>query len=64
VQRKSGAPYFIDKMPNNFLHTGLILLALPNARVIDVRRHPLGCCFSVFKQHFARGQSFSYSFRT
>jgi predicted Zn-dependent protease len=61
VQRKSGAPYFIDKMPNNFLHTGLILLALPNARVIDVRRHPLGCCFSVFKQHFARGQSFSYS---
>jgi len=61
VQRKSSAPYFIDKMPNNFLHTGLILLALPNARVIDVRRHPLGCCFSVFKQHFARGQSFSYS---
>jgi len=61
VQRKSSAPYFIDKMPNNFLHTGLILVALPNARVIDVRRHPLGCCFSVFKQHFARGQSFSYS---
>ena len=60
VQRKSSAPYFIDKMPNNFLHTGLILLALPNARIIDVRRHPLGCCFSVFKQHFARGQSFSY----
>ncbi|TLZ06184.1 MAG: sulfotransferase, partial [Gammaproteobacteria bacterium] len=57
---KSSAPYFIDKMPNNFLHTGLILLALPNARIIDVRRHPLGCCFSVFKQHFARGQSFSY----
>src|SRR5207302_1739569 len=60
VQRKSSAAYFIDKMPNNFLHTGLILLALPNARIIDVRRHPLGCCFSVFKQHFARGQSFSY----
>ena len=60
VQRKSSAPYFIDKMPNNFLHTGLILLALPNARIIDVRRHPLGCCFWVFKQHFARGQSFSY----
>jgi predicted Zn-dependent protease len=60
VQRKTGAPYFIDKMPNNFLHLGLILLALPNARIIDVRRNPLACCFSVFKQHFARGQHFSY----
>jgi tetratricopeptide (TPR) repeat protein len=60
VQRKTGAPYFIDKMPNNFLHVGLIALALPNAKIIDVRRHPLGCCFSVFKQHFARGQHFSY----
>lgn len=47
-------------MPNNFLHVGLIALALPNAKIIDVRRHPLGCCFSVFKQHFARGQAFSY----
>lgn len=60
VQRKTDAPYFIDKMPNNFLHLGLILIALPNAKIIDVRRHPMGCCFSVFKQHFARGQAFSY----
>src|SRR5581483_4005745 len=60
VQRKSNAPHFVDKMPNNFLYVGLIALALPNARIIDVRRHPLGCGFSVFKQHFARGQHFSY----
>ena len=61
IQRKTDAPYFIDKMPNNFAHIGLIHLALPNAKIIDARRHPLGCCFSAFKQHFARGQSFSYS---
>ena len=61
VQRKTDAPFFIDKMPNNFLHLGLILLTLPNAKIIDVRRHPLGCCFSAFKQYFARGQHFSYS---
>jgi tetratricopeptide (TPR) repeat protein len=60
VQRKRGTPYFIDKMPNNFAHLGLIRLILPNARVIDARRHPLGCCFSGFKQHFARGQNFTY----
>ena len=60
VQRKSGRPLFIDKMPNNFAHIGLIHLILPNARIIDARRHPMGCCFSGFKQHFARGQSFSY----
>jgi hypothetical protein len=60
IQRKSTAPLFIDKMPNNFMHVGLIHLMLPNARIIDARRHPLGCCFSAFKQHFARGQSFSY----
>jgi tetratricopeptide (TPR) repeat protein len=60
IQRKQGARYFIDKMPNNCMHVGLIALALPNARIIDVRRHPLGGCFSVFKQHFARGQHFSY----
>jgi tetratricopeptide (TPR) repeat protein len=60
VQRKSDRPFFIDKMPNNFAHTGLIHLILPNARIIDARRHPLGCCFSGFKQHFARGQAFSY----
>ncbi len=61
VQRKTAAPRFIDKMPNNFLHLGLIQLMLPNAKIIDARRHPLACCFSGFKQHFARGQNFSYS---
>jgi tetratricopeptide (TPR) repeat protein len=60
VQRKTDRPLFIDKMPNNWAHVGLIALALPNARIIDARRHPLGCCFSGFKQHFARGQGFSY----
>jgi Flp pilus assembly protein TadD len=61
IQRKTAAPYFIDKMPNNFVHLGLIHLALPNAKIIDARRHPLACCFSGFKQHFARGQHFTYS---
>ncbi|MBV6423797.1 MAG: Beta-barrel assembly-enhancing protease [Steroidobacteraceae bacterium] len=61
IQRHSAAPFFIDKMPNNFAHVGLIHLLLPNAKIIDARRHPLGCCFSAFKQHFARGQAFSYS---
>ena len=61
IQRKSDAPLFIDKMPNNFMHAGLIHLMLPNATIIDARRHPMACCFSGFKQHFARGQSFSYS---
>ena len=60
VQRKTAAPYFIDKMPNNFAHIGLIHLMLPNARIVDARRHPLACCFSAFKQHFARGQHFSF----
>jgi tetratricopeptide (TPR) repeat protein len=60
VQRKLGRPFFIDKMPNNFAHVGLIHLILPNARIIDARRHPLACGFSNFKQHFARGQAFSY----
>ena len=60
IQRKLGRPFFIDKMPNNFAHIGLIGLILPQARIIDARRHPLGCCFSAFKQHFARGQTFSY----
>ena len=60
VHRKLGRPYFIDKMPNNFFHIGLIQLILPNAKIIDARRHPLGCCLSCFKQHFARGQSFTY----
>jgi cytochrome c-type biogenesis protein CcmH/NrfG len=61
IQRKAGTPFFIDKMPNNFAHVGLIRLALPNAKIIDVRRHPLACGFSMFKQQFARGQDFSYS---
>lgn len=61
VQRKSDRPLFIDKMPNNFANVGLIHLMLPNAKIIDARRHPMGCCFSGFKQHFARGQGFSYS---
>jgi len=60
AQRKTVAPLFIDKMPNNFAHVGLIHLILPNSRIIDARRHPLGCCFSNFKQHFARGQHFTY----
>ncbi|MFZ0269469.1 tetratricopeptide repeat-containing sulfotransferase family protein, partial [Caulobacter sp.] len=60
VQRKTDRPLFIDKMPNNFAHIGLIALMLPNAKIIDARRHPMGCCFSGFKQHFARGQNFSY----
>lgn len=61
IQRKTDRPFFIDKLPNNWLHTAFIHLILPNARIIDARRHPLGCCFSNFKQHFARGQAFSYS---
>jgi tetratricopeptide (TPR) repeat protein len=61
IHRKRGTPFFIDKMPNNFVHLGLILVALPNAKIIDARRHPLACCLSGFKQHFARGQQFSYS---
>ncbi|HVR82232.1 MAG TPA: sulfotransferase [Luteimonas sp.] len=61
IHRKSDAPLFIDKMPNNFAHIGLIQLALPKAKIIDARRHPLACCLSAFKQHFARGQNFSYS---
>jgi predicted Zn-dependent protease len=60
VQRKTAAPFFIDKMPNNFAHVGLIHLMLPHAKIIDARRHPLGCCLSGFKQHFARGQTFTY----
>lgn len=61
IHRKAGKPHFIDKMPNNFAHIALIHLMFPNARIIDARRHPLACCFSNFKQHFARGQSFSYT---
>ncbi|MGB5246240.1 MAG: sulfotransferase [Woeseia sp.] len=60
VQRH-GLPYFIDKMPNNFQHIGLIHLILPNAKIIDARRHPMAGCFSCFKQLFARGQTFTYN---
>jgi hypothetical protein len=61
IVRKTDAPFFIDKMPNNCLYVPLIHLMLPNARIIDARRHPLGCCFSCFKQHFARGQNYTYA---
>ena len=61
IQRRTERPFFIDKLPNNWAHIVLILLALPNARIIDARRDPLDCCFSNFKQHYARGQAFSYS---
>jgi len=54
-------PFFIDKMPNNFCHIGLIHLMLPNAKIIDVRREPMACCFSNLKQLFASGQEFTYS---
>jgi tetratricopeptide (TPR) repeat protein len=60
VQRGKGSPFFIDKMPNNWVYAGFIRLILPNAKIIDARRHPLDCGFSNFKQHFARGQAFSY----
>ncbi|WP_189402918.1 tetratricopeptide repeat-containing sulfotransferase family protein [Arenicella chitinivorans] len=58
---RAGAHYFIDKMPNNFRHIGLIKAILPNAKIIDARRDPMACCFSGFKQLFAEGQEFSYS---
>lgn len=60
VQRKLGAPCFIDKMPNNFAHLGLIQLIVPNARIVDIRRHPLACGMSLFKHLFAHAQHFSY----
>jgi hypothetical protein len=58
---RTGKPFFIDKMPNNFRHLGLIHLMLPNARIIDARREPVACCFSNYKQLFASGQQFTYS---
>ncbi|MBT7334183.1 MAG: tetratricopeptide repeat protein [Gammaproteobacteria bacterium] len=59
IHRES-APFFVDKMPNNFRHIGLIKLILPNAKIIDARRSPMACCFSGYKQLFAEGQEFSY----
>ncbi|WP_151953966.1 tetratricopeptide repeat-containing sulfotransferase family protein [Sphingomonas sp. EC-HK361] len=61
VQRRTDRPFFIDKLPNNWAHVVLIRLILPNATIIDARRDPRACCFSNFKQHFARGQAFSYA---
>jgi tetratricopeptide (TPR) repeat protein len=58
---RTGKPRFIDKLPNNFRHVGLIHLILPNAKIIDARREPMACCFSNFKQLFASGQEFTYS---
>jgi tetratricopeptide (TPR) repeat protein len=60
VQRKTGKPFYIDKLPNNWAYAGFIHLVLPNAKIVDARRHPLDCCFSNFRQHFAKGQAFTY----
>ena len=60
MMHRKDAPMFTDKMPNNFRHIGLIHLIMPNAKIIDARRYPLDCCFSMFKQLFAQGQEFSY----
>jgi tetratricopeptide (TPR) repeat protein len=63
IHRKAGTPFFIDKMPNNFRHIGLIHMILPNAKIIDARRSAMGCCFSGFKQLFAEGQEFTYGLK-
>ena len=63
TQRKTAAPFFVDKMPNNFSHVGLIKLILPNAKIVDARRHPMDCCFSGYKQLFASGQGFTYGLK-
>jgi tetratricopeptide (TPR) repeat protein len=60
AQRRLGRPRFVDKAPWNFMHIGLIRLILPAAKIVDVRRHPLGCCLSAFQQHFSQGWNFSY----
>jgi len=60
IHRHADRPLFIDKLPNNWQHVGLIRLILPNAKIVDARRHPMACCFSGWKQHFARGQAFTY----
>ncbi|MGD9965805.1 MAG: sulfotransferase [Hyphomonadaceae bacterium] len=59
-RRKLDRPFFIDKMPNNWMHVGLIQLVLPNAKIVDARRHPMACGWSCFRQHFPLGQAFSY----
>ena len=60
VQRRTKKPFFIDKLPNNWMFVPFIHVILPNAKIIDVRRHPIACCLSNFRQHFAHGQSFAY----
>ena len=60
ARRRRGTPYFVDKFPGNFLHAGLIHLMLPNAKIIDVRRHSVACCVSLYQQSFASGQAYSY----
>jgi tetratricopeptide (TPR) repeat protein len=60
VQRRTDRPFFVDKLPNNWMFVPFIQLVLPNAKIVDARRHPLGCCLSNFRQHFARGQDFTY----
>ena len=60
LRRQTSKPFFIDKMPNNWLHLGLILTILPRAKIIDARRHPMACGLSNFRQHYATGQAFSY----
>jgi len=59
-RHRQGAPFFTDKMPNNFAYVGFIKTILPNAKIIDARRHPMDSCFGCFKQHFAKGQTFTY----
>ena len=61
AKRRTDRPHFLDKQWSNWMHVGLILLILPNARIIDTRRDPLACCLSMFRQHFARGASFTYA---
>ena len=63
LKRRTTKPFFVDKMPNNWLHLGFILSTLPNAKIIDARRHPIACCFSNFRQYFASGQEFTYDLR-
>ena len=63
IYRKTDRPFFIDKLPNNWEHAGFIHLMLPNARIVDVRRDPMGCGFSCYKQHFSAGQDFAYDLR-
>ena len=60
MHRRTDRPFFIDKLPNNWMFVPFIHFVLPNAKIIDARRHPLGCCMSNFRQHFARGQDFTY----